>query len=95
MKPDLGNIIRIGRAKKGWSQDDLAAFLGVHKQSVSRWEGGRAVPDGNTLVQIIKALDLTADLFEHSPQPVSPYISREEFNQVMIRLDRLEKTMSM
>lgn len=95
MDADLGNIIRIGRAKKGWSQDDLADRLGVHKQSVSRWESGKAVPDGNTLVQIAKVLEIAADIFNSPPSPPMGYISREEFNQIVSRLDRLEKMISL
>ena len=34
------------RKKAGWSQKELAEQLNVTRQSVSKWEGARAVPDG-------------------------------------------------
>jgi transcriptional regulator with XRE-family HTH domain len=88
---DIGNLIRIGRAKKGWSQDDLADKLGVHKQSVFRWESGKAVPDGNTLIQITNLLNLYGDLFNPPLPPSSEYVRRDEINQILTRLDRIEK----
>ena len=33
------------RKKAGWSQEELAAQLGVSRQSVSKWEGAQSVPD--------------------------------------------------
>lgn len=33
------------RKKNGWTQEDLAQKLGVSRQSVSKWESARAIPD--------------------------------------------------
>ena len=35
------------RKKEGWSQEELAQQLNVSRQSVSKWEGGRAVRAGS------------------------------------------------
>ena len=32
------------RKKNGWSQEELAAKLGVSRQSVSKWESAGSVP---------------------------------------------------
>lgn len=90
---DIGNLIRIGRVKKGWSQDELADKLGVHKQSVFRWESGKAIPDGNTLIKITELLNLYNDLFNPPSPPSSEYVRREEIIQILTRLDRIEKNL--
>ena len=37
------------RKRAGWSQEELAAQLGVSRQSVSKWEGAQSVPDMQNL----------------------------------------------
>jgi transcriptional regulator with XRE-family HTH domain len=41
---DLGMRIRRARERKRWSQEQLAAALGVGVRSVGRWERGEAGP---------------------------------------------------
>ena len=55
----LSQNIRTLRARKGLSQDELAARLHVVRQTVSKWEQGLSVPDADMLVQL-------ADIFEVS-----------------------------
>ena len=43
------------RKKNGWSQEELAAQLGVSRQAVSKWEGAQSVPD---LAKVIAMADL-------------------------------------
>lgn len=38
------------RKRAGWSQEELAAQLGVSRQSVSKWEGAQSVPDMQKVV---------------------------------------------
>ncbi len=52
----IGENIRHLRVTKNLTQEDLAEFLGVSFQAVSKWERGLAYPD-------ITALPLIADLF--------------------------------
>ena len=40
------------RKRAGWSQEELAAQLGVSRQSVSKWEGAQSVPDLQKVVQM-------------------------------------------
>ena len=40
----LADKIIMLRKKAGWSQEELAAQLGVSRQSVSKWEGAQSVP---------------------------------------------------
>lgn len=49
------------RKRAGWSQEELAAQLGVSRQSVSKWEGAQSVPDMDKVVQMSRLFGVTTD----------------------------------
>ena len=53
------------RKAKGWSQQELADWLGVHRMTVSRWDRGASPPTGAAL----KALERLAQRAEKGRQP--------------------------
>lgn len=48
--------IRDLRAKKGWTQKQLAQAINEPLQTVSAWESGKAIPNGALLVKMRRAL---------------------------------------
>lgn len=42
------------RTEKQWTQNDLADFLNVSRQAVSKWETGLSLPDLETLLRLSK-----------------------------------------
>lgn len=66
------------RKRAGWSQEELAAQLGVSRQSVSKWEGAQSVPDMQKVVQMSRLFGVTTDyllkeeLGEPEPAPTEP-----------------------
>ena len=66
------------RKRAGWSQEELAAQLGVSRQSVSKWEGAQSVPDMQKVVQMSRRFGVTTDyllkeeLGEPEPAPAEP-----------------------
>jgi transcriptional regulator with XRE-family HTH domain len=54
----IGQAIRAKRVEKGLTQSDLAASLGVDRSSVSRMEGGKAMPTIATLVRVASVLEV-------------------------------------
>ena len=52
--------LRALRKAKGLSQEELAARLHVVRQTISKWEKGRSVPDAELLVRLAEELDTTA-----------------------------------
>ena len=52
--------LRALRKAKGLSQEELAARLHVVRQTISKWEQGRSVPDAELLVRLAEELDTTA-----------------------------------
>lgn len=57
----LGNNIYNLRSKADLSQEELAAKLGVSRQSVSKWETDASVPDVDKLIQLSKIFGVTLD----------------------------------
>lgn len=55
----LASRLRELRARRGFTQDQVAKRLGCHESAVSRWESGSRFPTGEDLVAL-------ADLFEVS-----------------------------
>ena len=52
MEINIGKTIKKLRAEKGATQEDLAKYLNITFQSVSKWETGAATPDTALLPQI-------------------------------------------
>ncbi|MBQ9120111.1 MAG: helix-turn-helix domain-containing protein [Lachnospiraceae bacterium] len=59
MKNKTGSVIFAFRKMKGWTQEQLAEFVGVSSVAVSKWERGISVPEVELLCRL-------ADLFETS-----------------------------
>lgn len=53
----MGNFLKILRKDKGLTQEELAEILYVSNRTISRWEGGRNMPD----IEILMTL---ADFYE-------------------------------
>ena len=57
----FGNYIYEQRKKRGLSQTDLAALLGVTNKAVSKWETGRAKPTTETLRALARLFGVEVD----------------------------------
>ena len=53
----LNENIKAIRKAKGLSQQELATKLNVVRQTVSKWEQGRSVPDSDMLISISEVLE--------------------------------------
>ena len=56
---ELAGALRDWRARAGLSQRAAAASLGVSRQAVESWEGGRRFPGGKMLLRIFARISLT------------------------------------
>ena len=54
----LNENIKAIRKSKGLSQQELAVKLNVVRQTVSKWEQGRSVPDSDMLISLSEALEI-------------------------------------
>ena len=53
----LNENIRAIRKARGLSQQELAVQLNVVRQTLSKWEQGRSVPDADMLIALSQALE--------------------------------------
>lgn len=60
---EMGEKIRTLRKVRGWSQGELAAHIGVSRQSVSKWELAEAAPDAGNIVKLCNLFEISADAF--------------------------------
>ena len=61
-KESMGSVIRRLRMERDWTQEELAARLGVSGQAVSKWETGQSLPDISQVPLIARAFGVTTDL---------------------------------
>jgi transcriptional regulator with XRE-family HTH domain len=55
-KQKLGEEIERARRKRGWNQGDLASHVGVHLNTIGKYERGATAPDFDDLQKIANAL---------------------------------------
>lgn len=53
-------LIRL-RKREGLSQEELASYLEVSRQAVSRWEQGTALPDAGNLLKLRQRFGVSLD----------------------------------
>ncbi len=66
----FGEKIRKFRLLRGMNQPKLAAHLGVTKNSITNWESGVSRPEFDTVAQLCRVLDISADEFFGLPNRV-------------------------
>ena len=82
-------LVRL-RKREGVSQEELAAYLEVSRQAVSRWEQGTALPDAGNLLKLRQRFGVSVDwLLEdaksweaQADRPVAPEASEEAVPKV-------------
>lgn len=55
----INDNIKRYRKEKGYSQEEMAVKLHVVRQTVSKWENGRSVPDAEVLIRMAEILDVS------------------------------------
>jgi transcriptional regulator with XRE-family HTH domain len=79
---NLGDIITAKRREKGVTQDELAAFVGVSKASVSKWERGLSYPDITLLPVLASYFNISIDkLIGYAPQ-----LGKDEIKRIYKKL---------
>lgn len=77
----LSQNIRYFRLKKNFTQEMLAARIGVSAQAISKWENSETYPDGSLLLPLARELDVSLDtLFDNSS------VSMEDLSRKILAL---------
>ena len=57
----MKNTIKVERAKKNWTQEDLAGKIGISRQSVNSIETGKFTPSTILALKIAKVFGTTVE----------------------------------
>lgn len=68
----IGARIRAARQQQGWTQDELAAAVGVSRSAVAQWETGRAGQITANLTRIATALGTGVEHLMHGRDKYAP-----------------------
>ncbi len=71
---NIGKRIQQIRAQNDMTQEQLANDLEISRQAVSRWEGGKAIPDIENLMYISDLYNISLDELIKGDQKVSQKI---------------------
>ena len=73
----MRNDVPERRTERGWSQGELAARLGVSRQTVNAIETGKYDPSLPLAFKIARLFGLSIEsIFEPEPQAATPMVSR-------------------
>jgi transcriptional regulator with XRE-family HTH domain len=75
---DLRAHIKEARAKRGWGQRELGAKVGLPQPHISAIESGEIVPRFDTLLDIVRVLDLDLLLVPRSLVPAVQSLIRAQ-----------------
>lgn len=63
MEKNIAQELVILRARKSWTQKQLAEALGTSQRTVAAWESGASIPRKTTQVKIAELFGLPEDYF--------------------------------
>jgi len=69
---DIGARIRKAREDQGWTQDQLAAAVGVSRSAVAQWETGRAGQVTTNLTRVAAALGVGVEHLMYGGDKLAP-----------------------
>lgn len=81
----LGLMILKARKKSGYSQQHIADFLGVARQTIGCWERGENAPDGLTLMRLMLKINMDHEELKEEAPP------KDRMEEILERLEKLEK----
>lgn len=86
----LGSQLKKVRIEKGFSQSDVAGFLNISRQSISRWETDKAYPDLDNLVELSKYYEVSVDELLTETKVLQKEIN-EKTKQMKKNIDEIEE----
>lgn len=61
MEMEIADVMKKARIEKGMTQQQVADAIFVTRQTISKWELGKSVPDEASLILLYKCLDIDRD----------------------------------
>ncbi len=85
---EIGARIRATRQERRWTQDDLAAAVGVSRSAVAQWETGRAGQLTPNLTRIAETLGVGVEFLMFGNDKRTPIQTKTSDELAMLRLYR-------
>ena len=85
---EIGARIRVARAERGWTQDQLAGAVGVSRSAVAQWETGRAGQITGNLTRIAAVLETHVEQLMFGADKHAPLQAGTGDELAMLRLYR-------
>ncbi len=76
-KLTLGEKIKDARKAAGYTQEELAGYLGVSRQAITKWESDKGLPDVENIKLISKALGVSIDYLLDDESDLDMNVIRE------------------
>lgn len=68
---NISNRIRELRKAKGNSQEELAQYLGVSRQAISKWESEQSLPDIDKIISLSNFFEVSTDYLLKGTLPLN------------------------
>jgi len=87
----LGDRLKKIRKSKKITQDEIAGFLGVKRQTYSAYERGVSVPDSLTLKKLADYFEVSTDFFFHSSGENPPLAQNAQEQKLLLLARKAER----
>ncbi|MBZ2148084.1 helix-turn-helix domain-containing protein [Streptococcus gordonii] len=57
----LGKQLKLHREQKGYSQNQIAEYLGTTRQTISNWENDKTIIDSHSLIRLADFYQISLD----------------------------------
>ena len=85
----LSENLKTARNNANYTQDDVAKYLNVKRQTYGAYETGKSTPNPDTLIMLAKFYDVSADYLlglTDDPTPKKTLTPDDELNQAISKL---------
>ena len=73
MENDIGSKIKAARLEKKLTQEQVAEYLGVSRQTISNWENEKSYPDIISVIKMSECYDVSLDYLLKGEQTMKTY----------------------
>lgn len=73
MEHEIGSKIKAARLEKKLTQEQVAGYLGVSRQTISNWENGKSYPDIISVIKMSECYDVSLDHLLKGEQKMETY----------------------
>lgn len=82
MNLEIANRLQKLRKEKGYSQEQLAAELGISRQAVSKWERAESSPDTDNLICLAKLYGVSLDELLSTDETIEEIVDNKQVENV-------------